>query len=131
MKSVPHKTFKDLHFTICSEKNKRNFQRTFSRVKVIVYNNLKPGKHIFRSSNKVFFTSRQNFEASLTVVHTSSVQGCIPLYLNIFRAVWDCKIKQILKPFKAHSQISKSVFPVSIINFFDSFSHSAHPFKRF
>ena len=50
----------------------------FSRLEVMVYNNLKPGKHIFRSSNKVFFTSRQNFEASLTVVHISSVQGCTP-----------------------------------------------------
>ena len=136
MNSVPHKTFEDLHqraVTSCSDKNESlqsNFQRTFSRLEVMVYNNLKPGKHIFRSSNGVYFISRQNFEKSLTVVHISTVQGRIPLYLDIFRTGWACKIKQIFKPFKTHSQISKSVFPVNITNFFDSFSHSARLFKR-
>ena len=148
MNSVPHKTFEDLHqraVTSCSDKNESlqsNFQRTFSRLEVMVYNNLKPGKevmvynnlkpgkHIFRSSNGVYFISRQNFEKSLTVVHISTVQGRTPLYLDIFRTGWACKIKQIFKPFKTHSQISKSVFPVNITNFFDSFSHSARLFKR-
>ena len=136
MNSVPHKTFEDLHqraVTSCSDKNESlqsNFQRTFSRLEVMVYNNLKPGKHIFRSSNEVYFTSRQNFEKSLTVVHISTVQGRTPLHLDIFRTGWACKIKQIFKPFKTHSQISKSVFPVNITNFFDSFSHSARLFKR-
>ena len=48
------------------------------RLEVMVYNTLKPEGHIFRSSNWLFLTTTQNFEASLRIFHISSVQDCTP-----------------------------------------------------
>ena len=86
MKSVPHKTLKTCtrELLIFAQGKMKVFKGIFKgrfqdlKYIIMVYNNLKPGKHIFRSSSKVFFTSRQNFQASLRVVHISSVQGCTP-----------------------------------------------------
>ena len=48
------------------------------RLEVMVYNDLKPEGHIFCSSNWVFLTTTQYFEASLRIFHISSVQDCTP-----------------------------------------------------
>ena len=93
-KRSSHETFKDLHqraVFICSEKSKslqRNFQRMFSILEVMIYNNLKSEEHMFRCSDQVFFTSRQNLK-SIPKNSSHFKRARLYPYVKVFNSVFD------------------------------------------